>query len=202
MKINIKIMEKIGIFGGTFDPIHLGHLITARSVKEIRNLSQIIFIPAKTSPLKQDIESASPKHRFEMTKLAVEDFPDFSVSDYEINNSEISYSINTIKYFKNLYKNIDLIIGYDNFLVFDKWYEWEEILELVDVVVLKRFFENPVQGKMKLANFIFVDSPTIQISSTVIRERHSNNLPIDLLVTPKVLDYIKQNNIYMGRNDI
>ena len=195
-------MEKIGIFGGTFDPIHLGHLITARSVKEIRNLSQIIFIPANTSPLKQDIKSASPKHRFEMTKLAVEDYNDFSVSDYEINNSDISYSINTIKYFKNLYKNIELIIGYDNFLVFDKWYKWEEILELVNVVVLKRFFENPEQGKMKLADFIFVDSPTIQISSTAIRERYSNNLPIDLLVTPKVLNYIKQNNIYMGRNDI
>jgi len=195
-------MEKIGIFGGTFDPIHLGHLITARSVKEIRSLSQIIFIPANTSPLKQDVKSAVAKHRFEMTKLAVEDFDDFSVSDYEINNSDISYSINTIKYFKNLYKNIELIIGYDNFLVFDKWYKLEEILELVNVVVLKRFFENPEQGKMKLADFIFVDSPTIQISSTAIRERYSNNLPIDLLVTPKVLNYIKQNKIYMGRNDI
>jgi len=94
--------------------------------------------------------------------------------------------------------NIDLIIGYDNFLVFDKWYLWEEILNLVNVVVLKRFFEQPIQNKIKLDNFVFIESPTIQISSTIIRERHSNNLPIDLLVTPEVLNYIKQNNIYVG----
>jgi len=191
-------MEKFGIFGGTFDPIHLGHLITARSVKEIRNLSKIIFIPANTSPLKQNVKSASPIHRLEMTRLAVEKYDGFSVSDYEINRSGISYSIDTIKYFKKLCPNIDLIIGYDNFLVFDKWYLWEEILNLVNVVVLKRFFEQPIQNKIKLDNFVFIESPTIQISSTIIRERHSNNLPIDLLVTPEVLNYIKQNNIYVG----
>jgi len=191
-------MEQFGIFGGTFDPIHLGHLITARSVKEIRNLSKIIFIPANTSPLKQNVKSASPIHRLEMTRLAVEKYDGFSVSDYEINRSGISYSIDTIKYFKKLCPNIDLIIGYDNFLVFDKWYLWEEILNLVNVVVLKRFFEQPIQNKIKLDNFVFIESPTIQISSTIIRERHSNNLPIDLLVTPEVLNYIKQNNIYVG----
>jgi len=191
-------MEKFGIFGGTFDPIHLGHLITARSVKEIRNLSKIIFIPANTSPLKQNVKSASPIHRLEMTRLAVEKYDGFSVSDYEINRSGISYSIDTIKYFKKLCPNIDLIIGYDNFLVFDKWYLWEEILNLVNVVVLKRFFEQPIQNKIKLDNFVFIESTTIQISSTIIRERHSNNLPIDLLVTPEVLNYIKQNNIYVG----
>jgi len=81
-------MEKFGIFGGTFDPIHLGHLITARSVKEIRNLSKIIFIPANTSPLKQNVKSASPIHRLEMTRLAVEKYDGFSVSDYEINRVE------------------------------------------------------------------------------------------------------------------
>lgn len=189
-------MEKVGLFGGTFDPIHFGHLITAQSVMEIRNLSQIIFVPTNTSPLKQEIESASPIHRFQMTKLATQYFKSFSVSDFEINKSGISYSIDTIKHFKNLYSNLELIIGYDNFLVFDKWFKWEEILELVNVVVLHRFFENSGQSKLNLDKFIFVDSPTIQISSTDIRKREMNNLPIDLLVQPEVLNYIKFNNLY------
>lgn len=189
-------MEKVGLFGGTFDPIHFGHLITAQSVMEIRNLSQIIFVPTNTSPLKQEIESASPIHRFQMTKLATQYFKSFSVSDFEINKSGISYSIDTIKHFKNLYSNLELIIGYDNFLVFDKWFKWEEILELVNVVVLRRFFENSGQSKLNLDKFIFVDSPTIQISSTDIRKREMNNLPIDLLVQPEVLNYIKFNNLY------
>lgn len=189
-------MKKIGIYGGTFDPIHLGHLITARSVKEIRNLSEIIFIPAYTSPHKQEVNSASPIHRLEMTKLAVKDYNDFSVSDYEIINSGISYSIDTIKHFKKIHENIELIIGYDNFLIFDKWHKWEEILDLVDVIVLKRFYEKSSIQKIKSEKFIFVDSPTIQISSTLIRERNALGLPIDFQVTPEVLNYIKETNLY------
>ncbi len=104
-------MKKIGLFGGTFDPIHLGHLITAQSVKEIRNLSEIIFVPANTSPLKQDVKSTPSANRLEMTKLAVERYSHFSVSDFEIKNSGISYTIDSIKHFKNIYDNIELIIG-------------------------------------------------------------------------------------------
>ncbi|MBU0472694.1 MAG: nicotinate-nucleotide adenylyltransferase [Bacteroidetes bacterium] len=194
-------MKKIGIYGGNFDPIHLGHLITARSVKELRNLSEIIFVPANTSPLKQEVESTSTIHRFAMTKLAVEKYSDFRVSDFEIKKNGVSFSIDTIKHFKKIYKNIELIIGYDNFLVFDKWYKWEEILELVDVIVLRRFFERPIEPKIKADKFIFVDSPTIEINSTTIRERSLNNLPIDLLVTPEVLNYIKENNLYSRQNE-
>lgn len=193
-------MKKIGIYGGTFDPIHLGHLITARSVKEIRDLTEIIFIPASTSPLKQENKSAPPIHRLEMTKLAVKNYNDFSVSDFEIKNKGISYTIDTIKHFKNIYKNIELIIGYDNFLVFDKWYKWEEIIDLVDIIVLKRFYEEPIAPKTNSDKFIFVDSPTIQINSTLIRERNAKDLPIDFQVTPEVLKYIKENDLYSKWN--
>ncbi|MCF6270462.1 MAG: nicotinate-nucleotide adenylyltransferase [Melioribacteraceae bacterium] len=188
--------KKVGIYGGTFDPIHLGHLITARSVKEIRNLSEIIFVPANKSPLKLNIESASTNDRFKMTKLAVEKYDGFSVSDYEVNKTEISYTINTIKYFKEKYENIELIIGYDNFLIFDKWYKSEKILNLVDIIVLKRFYEDSIKPKKNSNKFIFVDSPTIQISSTMIRERVSKNLPIDFLVSTEVSKYITENNLY------
>ncbi|MCK5456365.1 MAG: nicotinate-nucleotide adenylyltransferase [Melioribacteraceae bacterium] len=188
--------NKVGIYGGSFDPIHLGHLITARSVKEIRNLSEIIFVPTYKSPLKLDIEAASTEDRFKMTKLAVEKYDTFNVSDYEINKTEISYTINTVKYLKEKYGNIELIIGYDNFLIFDKWYKWEEILDLVDVVVLRRFYEESIKPTINSKRFIFVDSPTIQISSTMIRERVSKNLPIDFLVSPDILKFIAENNLY------
>lgn len=193
-------MKRIGIFGGTFNPIHIGHLITAQSVKEIRNLSKIIFVPANISPLKQDVISTSPIHRLKMTKLAVEKYDAFSVSDFEITNSKISYTINTIKHFKAKYGNIELIIGYDNFLVFDKWYMWKEIIELVDIVVLKRLSEKPIKPKISPDKFIFVDSPNIQITSTTIRERIKNNLPIDLLVPDKVYNYIERNILYSAKN--
>ncbi len=194
-------MKKIGIFGGTFDPIHIGHLITARSVKEIRNLSKIIFVPANTSPLKQNVETVSSSHRLEMTKLAISKFDEFSISDFEITNNGISYTIDTIKYFKEKYGDIELIIGYDNFLVFDKWYKWKEITELVDVIVLKRFYEKKIAPKVSSNNFIFVESPTIQINSTNIRERISKNLPINLLVPDEVQNYIRDNKLY-SKNEI
>ena len=173
--------NKVGIYGGSFDPIHLGHLITARSVMEIRNLSEIIFVPTNKSPLKLDIEAASTKDRFIMTKLSVEKYDTFNVSDYEINKTEISYTINTVKYLKEKYGNIELIIGYDNFLIFDKWYKWEEILDLVDVVVLRRFYEEAIEPTIQSDKFVFVDSPTIQISSTMIRERVSKFFPCSRL---------------------
>jgi len=188
--------NKVGIYGGSFDPIHLGHLITAQSVKEIRNISEIIFVPTNKSPLKLDVKASSTKDRLQMTKLAVEKFNGFSVSDHEVDKSEISYTINTIKYFKEKYENLELIIGYDNFLIFDKWYKWEEILDLVDIVVLRRFYEKSIEPKINLNKFVFVESPTIQISSTMIRERISNKLPIDFLVSPEVLKFITDNNLY------
>ena len=188
--------KKVGIYGGSFDPIHLGHLITAQSVKEIRNFSEIIFVPTNKSPLKLNITASSTKDRLQMTKLAVEKYNGFSVSDYEINNSDISYSINTIKYFKEKYENVELIIGYDNFLIFDKWFKSEEILDLVDIVVLRRFFEKAIAPTINANKFVFVDTLTIEISSTMIRERILQDLPIDSLVSPDVLKFISKNKLY------
>jgi nicotinate-nucleotide adenylyltransferase len=163
---------------------------------EIRKLSEIIFIPAYKSPLKLDVNSASSDNRFAMTKKAVEKYKNFSVSNYEIEKNDISYTINTIKHFKEKYDNIELIIGYDNFLIFDKWYKSDEILDLVDIVVLRRFYEEAVKPKVNSDKFIFVETPTIQISSTVIRDRIAKNLPIDFLVTPEIQNFIESKGLY------
>ena len=106
----------IALYGGSFDPIHIGHLITAETALETYNLEKIIFIPSYITPLKGRELEASDKNRFEMTKLSTKDNFKFEVSDYEISNEGISYSYNTVKYFSELYKNkkIYFIIGTDS----------------------------------------------------------------------------------------
>ena len=115
-------MNKVGIFGGTFDPIHLGHLITAQSVREIRKLEKIIFIPSYVSPHKVDVNSASPKDRLEMIKLSIGEISFFDYSEMEINREGVSFTIDTLIEMKKKYDNIEFIIGYDNIFQFQLEY--------------------------------------------------------------------------------
>ncbi len=190
-------MKAIGIYGGTFDPIHIGHLITARIVLEKRNLEKIIFVPCKISPFKQNEKPTDDKHRIEMLKLSISNFPFFDYSDFEIKSAEISYTINTLIELKKYYSDIELIIGYDNLLAFDKWKEPDKIMQLAKVVVMKRANQTQIAAKHKYFDrAILVDTPIIDISSTEIRERIKNNLTIDYLVPNAVKEYIYNNNLY------
>lgn len=190
-------MKPIGLFGGTFDPIHIGHLITAQSVFELRRLQKIIFMPAYVSPLKIDYLSATSEDRAKMVELAIKDYPYFELSRYEIEKHKISYTIDTLKNLKKRYDKIELIIGYDNYLVFNKWRKVEEILELAKVIVLNRRTDK-IEKDEQDERFIFLDNPIIQIASTEIRERVRKNMPIDFLVHPKVKEYIEKKNLYSG----
>ncbi|MGD8778294.1 MAG: nicotinate-nucleotide adenylyltransferase [Ignavibacteria bacterium] len=190
-------MSKIGIFGGTFDPIHLGHLITTQIVYEKRKLDKIIFIPAFISPHKIHKFASSPVHRLNMLKYAIEDFDHFDISNIELNKQEISYTINTIAELKKIYDNIELIIGFDNLVVFDKWYKSDEIIKMVELIVMKRSFDKEVKNIHKyFGEAVFVDTPNIEISSTEIRDRVNKGLSIDFMVPAKVKDYIEKNNLY------
>jgi len=190
-------MKSIGIYGGTFDPIHTGHLITAQSVCELRKLDKIIFIPSFISPHKTDRITSSPKHRINMLKLAIKGIPYFDYSDIEIKKKNISYTINTIRALKSSYENIELIIGYDNLITFDTWKEPDKILELVKLVVLRREVkeENLIQNKY-FDKAVLVETPIIEIYGTEIRERVRNNKNINFLVPQKVMVYIYKHNLY------
>lgn len=190
-------MSKVGIFGGTFDPIHNGHLITAQSVKEIRNLEKIIFIPAYISPHKQHAKASSAQHRLNMLKLAVDEIPFFEYSDFEIKQHSISYTIDTLREFKKHYDEIDLIIGYDNIFQFHTWKEPDEIFKMANVVVLKRKSSHPLDFIDKYVEAAqFVETRGIEISATDIRNRVHADLPIYYLVPEKVLEYISKNKLY------
>jgi len=189
-------MGKIGIFGGSFDPIHLGHLITTLYVLEKRGLDRIIFVPCNISPLKSE-QFSSPHHRLNMLKLAIDNFPQFGFSDYEILKGDVSYSYDTLLEMKKIHKNIELIIGFDNLLVFDKWRNPDGIFEIADVVVMKRnerYDPKTVNKYFNKANIL--DTPAIDISSTEIRKRVKNNMPIDFWVPGKVKEYIFTNGLY------
>ena len=190
-------MKTIGIYGGTFDPIHLGHLITAQSVKEIRELEKIVFIPAYISPHKQHAKASNAQHRLNMLKLALDEIPFFECSDFEIKQHTISYTIDTLREYKKHYDEIDLIIGYDNIFQFHTWKEPDEILKLADLIVLKRKSSHPPQFEDKYYHqAVFVQTRGIEISATDIRERVKNGLPINFLVPPAVMEYIYKQNLY------
>lgn len=187
---------KIGLYGGTFDPIHFGHLITATYVKEIRQLDKIIFMPCYISPLRQQELRLSSVDRYNMVKSSISEIPYFSVSDLEINRAEISYTIDTIKELKKTYNDIELIIGYDNLLVFDKWKDPDEIFNLVKVIVVNRKVEIIPLNNTYFPDAILIDNPLIEISASQIRNRIANNLNIDFLVPQIVKEYIYKNKLY------
>lgn len=191
-------MSKVGIFGGTFDPIHMGHLITAQSVKEIRDLDKIIFIPTFVSPHKADIKSSSPEHRLNLIMLAIEEIPFFECSNIEISKGGTSYTINTLRELKKKYDELELIIGYDNIFHFHSWKEPDEIFKLATIIVLRRKSSLPAPFKDKYyKKAVFVQTRGIEISATDIRERVKNKMPIHYLVPKKVEEYIIEHKLYI-----
>jgi nicotinate-nucleotide adenylyltransferase len=191
-------MSKVGIFGGTFDPIHLGHLITAQSVREIRNLEKIIFIPAFISPHKSDAKTSSAEDRLNMIKLAIEGIPFFDYSDMEIKKGGVSFTIDTIKELKNSFDELEFIIGYDNIFSFHTWKEPDEIMKLAKIVVLRRKSSHAPQFEDKYyRKAVFVQTRGIEISATDLRERVKKGSPINFLVPTKVMEYINNHKLYI-----
>lgn len=190
-------MRAVGVFGGSFDPVHSGHLITAQVLLEKRNLEKIIFVPCYISPHKIEKGASLPEHRLEMLKLAVDGNSNFDVCTFEINRQEVSYTIETLRELKNIYSKLELIIGFDNILKFDTWKEPDEIFNLVNVVVMKRPGTAEPEIKDKYYNnAVFVDTPMLEISSTDIRARVKNNMSIDFYTPEKVKEYIYRNKLY------
>ena len=188
---------KIGLYGGSFNPVHHGHLLTALWASEIRGLDKIIFMPCFISPLRQDAAMVSGKQRVQMLEIATENDKIFEVSDYELRQGGVSYTINTIRKLKEQYTTVELIIGYDNYVLFDKWNSPDEILDLVDVIVLHREIKtNDVVPHNYKERMIFLETPAIDISSTDIRTRVNENKRIDYLTVPPVIAYIEKNDLY------
>ncbi len=194
-------MKKIGIFGGTFNPPHIGHFSVAESILSQLNLDKIIFVPAYISPLKNNGEENNAIQRLEMVKLKIKSNSRFEVSSFEIEKGEISFTIDTVIYLKNIYNDAELylIMGFDAYDKIHLWKDYIKLCELVTVVVMNRG-EYKVTNKLN-ENVKFISVPNIPISSTMIRKKILQDEKINEYVDEKILSYINNNNLYKKPNE-
>lgn len=191
---------KIGIMGGTFDPIHNMHITIAKNAKEQFLLDKVIFMPGGNPPHKKEI--TDKRIRFKMVVLAVGD--KFEISDYEIKKDDYSYTLNTLKHLKKIYPDDDIyfIIGEDSLNDIYKWYKPKEILSMCNLLVFPRISSKSVSDKAqevmtKLGgNIQIINAPVKQISSTSIRNLIRENKSVDNMLPNEVLKYINENNLY------
>ena len=198
--------KKIGIMGGTFDPPHLGHLISAEYVADELSLNEVVFVPTGNFSYKDSDETAEAWHRYDMVKLAIASNPKFSISDIEVKEDEYSYTCFTLEKIRKIYSNshIFFIIGADSLDYIDEWKNPQHIFEQCTVVAVSRtgFSQNDLYKKREellkkyYADIIILQMPNIQISSTDIRRRLRENKSIKYLVDSDVEAYIKSNNLY------
>jgi len=192
---------RIGIFGGTFNPPHIGHLIVAEFIREEANLDKIIFVPCSSPPHKQNLnylsQLADPLHRFEMVKIAIKSNPFFEASDVEIKRGGISYTIDTINQMLEEFPGhiFYLLIGADQFREFHTWRKPEEIVSKARLIVFNRpGFVIPESEFSRFAEFITV--PNIDVSASTIRSRIRSGKSIKYLVPAEVEEYIYANGLY------
>ena len=212
---------KWGLFGGTYDPIHLGHLRCAEEVLEIFDLNRIIFVPASKPPHKIDAEITSFYHREQMITLAIEGNPVFSFSNVEKERKDTSYSVETVEYILKKYmENLELyfILGQDAFHAIQTWKDWQRLLLLCNFVVMTRpgyedrglegilpadfasrfTYDDTVKGfRGPTGHVIFFRGVTfLDISSSDIRQRVRAGKSIKYLVPDAVRHYIAKNSLY------
>lgn len=192
----------IGIYGGTFSPIHYGHINAAKAFLNQCEIQHLYIVPSAIPPHKRVDNSDNPKLRYEMVKLAFDGQNNISVSDYEIKSKEISYTVNTLKYYKTLY-NADLIFlcGADMFVTLDKWHKSDEIFKLTRIAYVNRGNIN-LDGKIDFykhnfnADILSVDMDSVNISSTELRLMISAGVDVSMYIPPEVIDFIKTNHLY------
>ena len=191
---------KVCLFGGTFDPPHIGHLLIAQTICEAESFDKILFIPVNIPPHKT--VNTSLEDRLNMLDIAIDDNPNFEISDIEIKRGGVSYTIDTIRTIKNKYNissnKISYLIGSDSLLNFHNWKEPEKILKECQIIVAIRPGFRPSDIPAWILHKIqFANIPRFEISSTNIRSRWVEGKTIRYLVTLPVWDYINKNKIYI-----
>lgn len=191
------MIQKIGVLGGTFDPIHLGHFSLAQIAYEELNLDKVILIPANYPWLKKPQVLTDSFHRINMINLLIKNYSWLELSNIDVLRGGNSYTKDTLEELKIIFSNetkIYLIIGSDSFHDFSKWKNTKRILELADVVIAKRpKFEIKSND---LQHFKMLNSSMLDISSTIVREKIKKGLSTSKLITLEVKNYINNNKLY------
>lgn len=190
---------RIGLYGGSFDPVHLGHVLVAQAAREEAALDRVVFIPAAQSPFKPE-QKVSPGHlRAQMLRLALAGLPWCAVDILELERGGVSYTIDTVRHYAGLFPGAELhyIIGADHVPFLPKWRSAADLARLLEFLVIPRPgqpeapFPEGFHGKT-LQGF------PIAISASQIRDRVQHGLPVDLLVGPAVGEAIRHNHLYLS----
>ncbi|MBN1915099.1 MAG: nicotinate (nicotinamide) nucleotide adenylyltransferase [Parachlamydiales bacterium] len=191
--------KMIGLYGGTFDPPHFGHINLAIELQEKAKLEEVWVFPAYQAPhKKKNMVKTEPYHRMEMAKLAFGEIPNFSLLDWEMTRQGVSYTIDTLKDLHKKYGDTHLfrlMIAQDSFPSFFTWKDYEQIVVLAPPLIGCRLGVGELESMGALQQYCMM-THTMEISSTQIRERLKNNLYVGHLLPRKVLDYIHLHHLY------
>lgn len=199
-----------GLFGGSFDPLHWGHLLLAESAREFCSLDQVIFIPAGIPPHKSGLKRAAGEDRFEMLRSVLSIYPEYEVSRFEVDSPGINYTVNTLRYYREIYANDEffLIMGAETFMDIPNWYCPQEICALTSFIIAQRpgfpapdfdLFENftPKEKREQWRRQI-IPMPLVDLSSSFIRTRRKEGKSIRFLLPEKVEEYIYRKELYVN----
>lgn len=192
-------MKKIGFFGGSFDPLHFGHLNLAISLAEAHHLDEVLFCPVNRSPFKERDPIASAKHRLAMTLLGIQDIPRFRVCELEVERGGISYTVDTLRALNEERGQLYLLLSEESIESFHRWKEAEEIVRLAKPLIGSRSQAAQKIPQSPLQKILFAGltpMPILEISSTEVRRRIKNNLTCSHLAPAIILDYIKRHRLY------
>ena len=191
----------IGVYSGSFDPIHVGHLIIASYVVEFADVDEVWFVVSPQNPFKQGLSLSDENARLEMVRLALTDFPKLKEDDVELSMPKPSYTIDTLDHLSKKYpqNKFSLIIGADNWACFDRWKEPERLIKNYDILIYPRLgFEIKIDGELK-DKVKILDSPIIEISSTFIRENISKGKSLKAWLPKETEKYIVEQGLYRKR---
>lgn len=199
-------MKKIGILGGTFNPVHMAHLIIAEIAQEEAGLDDILFIPSGCSYLKDAADIASAKDRINMTGLAIEDNPHFALSTVEIDRGGNSYTCDTLMELKERYPDQEyyIILGADNLFTMEQWKDPEVIFHNAKILAAVRGGKKRADMEEKIAelkekydaDITLLNVRHVDISSSMIREKIAQGRSIRYMLPEKVRAYIMKNHLY------
>ena len=191
-----RLNSRVGVFSGTFDPIHLGHLNLATIIKEQEKLDRIIFSPVHQSPGKQK-PYASAQERVQMVSLAIEGHRDFSCDEWESKQTGESFTILLIEYLQPKYPqtSLFLLMSEDLYLHVSSWKNYDALTQKAHFLVGKR--SSSSHNMQKNTNATYIDMPIMEISSSLIRSKIKEKKSCQHLLSPKVLDFIHKNQLYL-----
>lgn len=192
--------RKTGLFFGTFNPVHVGHLILGNHLLEFSNLEEVWFVVTPHNPLKNKKSLLNNNFRYEMVWNLCEDYPGLKPSKIEFDLPQPNYTVNTLAHLKEKYpeKDFSLIVGEDNLRNFHKWKNYEVILEEHELLVYPRFSEGEIHPELRNHSKIqYIDAPRIEISSSFIRKAIKEGKNVRPLLPVKVWDYIEKMGFYL-----